>query len=1001
MNSKKLITLLVLVTLIIGMFPVVNVSAALTATAYESDGDDLPDANADGFPEVDKGDKIAIIGGGVPSGELVSIYWDDSTIAWNGVKGKLNDTTGDSDGTFEVWFKVPEATKDFHYVWVKSGTLEPISVKMEVIPKVSLSASSGLATDRVDVSAYGLKGDKDVAVFFVDGTVMTAWSWNPLAANELLGTDDELDDTLAHFPLEPGSLVIEDAGAGVDPILDAGNGSLYYDDDVSGTVNTNDVKVGTINYVTGDYDIDYNEVGELVDPTGNVEATAYDYYLEVANQLYLFTSAGDTNAVGTYTKRIEIPNWAEASYWVAVMDSKGYYGTDDYKIGAVIELSKEEGDVGTVVRVTGRGFRYWLSPTPPVPPNEIGSITETIPNQLEGFGVAVPGVALYFEDDDEYWLARIIDYETPIAVDSDGEFRIDIFIPDPDEKEEYEIIVNDGYVYAKADFEVTGLPDIELSVGHGPQGSRVTVTGENFPNEKDTKVYFYVWDQDTNEYDRGTAWNDWDDDFSDDYVKIESDGSFEEELRVPTQPDGTYDLLAIYWDGSNAVNMDAKETFRIGTILVLLSDDEGASGLNVIMTGNGFTYGEKWNATFAGEELIDDTDVESEGLISDTFFVPQIAAGVYDIVVTDVDTMITVTIPFEVTATTEFVVTPSEAPTGYNMSFDAYNWPEAEGDWEFIFYNTTSAGLVDEDWDITDEVWSMIDETDEAFMDVNEDLEAHGFWILEQPNGDEFSKGEYLLNVSNGDDFFVQVPMVVGDVHMHISPRKATFRVGDTVSFNIEHSFGNVKESDEGEINGGKVKIYDPDGELYWVTDELLEWTDKQLYWIVTAAQQVAATNPMVLLDDAPLGTWTYKWYANDEGDNELLGEGSFNVAAAAADILGEQIEDLNTAIDDLTSDISAVTDAVAGVQSNVNSAIAAANAAVEAANAAVDAVNAVAATAGDAAAAAQDAASAAEDAKNAASGLTTLVYGAIGASLVAALAAIVSLMQISRRIAG
>ncbi|GAH44983.1 unnamed protein product, partial [marine sediment metagenome] len=34
-------------------------------------------------------------------------------------------------------------------------------------------------------------------------------------------------------------------------------------------------------------------------------------------------------------------------------------------------------------------------------------------------------------------------------------------------------------------------------------------------------------------------------------------------------------------------------------------------------------------------------------------------------------------------------------------------------------------------------------------------------------------------------------------------------------------------------------------------------------------------------------------------------------------------------------------------------------------------------------------------------SGLTGLVYGAIGASLIAALAAIVSLMQISRRIAG
>ncbi len=50
---------------------------------------------------------------------------------------------------------------------------------------------------------------------------------------------------------------------------------------------------------------------------------------------------------------------------------------------------------------------------------------------------------------------------------------------------------------------------------------------------------------------------------------------------------------------------------------------------------------------------------------------------------------------------------------------------------------------------------------------------------------------------------------------------------------------------------------------------------------------------------------------------------------------------------------------------------------------------------------AATDAKTATEGAKTAATGLTTLVYGAIGASLIAALAAIVSLMQISRRIAG
>jgi len=421
------------------------------------------------------------------------------------------------------------------------------------------------------------------------------------------------------------------------------------------------------------------------------------------------------------------------------------------------------------------------------------------------------------------------------------------------------------------------------------------------------------------------------------------------------------------------------------------------------MSGNGFTPDKMWNATFNGEELIDDTSVGDTGLITGDFKVPQIPPGVYEIIIMDIETEITVLVDFEVTATTDFVVTPKEAPTTYNMSFSGINWPDAEDSWELILYNVTSDGKVDEDWEITDKVYSNDPETtgDDPFMAPNDDLEAHGWWILEQPNGDPFSKGTYLLNITNTEDYYMQLELVVGDVHMYISPRKPTSRITDTVSFNIEHSFGNVAETDGGEINGGVVKIYDPDGELYWVTDPLDDWTDKDLYWIITAAQQTSATNPMVLLSDAPLGKWTYKWYANKLGDNELLAQGTFNVEASEADILTGQIDDLNQAINDLTDDITGVSDSVAGLQTNMNSAIQASNAAVEAANKAIEAVNAVAGVAGDAAKAADKAAIAAGKAQDAAGGLTVLVYGAIGASLVAALAAIVSLMQISKRIAG
>jgi hypothetical protein len=281
-------------------------------------------------------------------------------------------------------------------------------------------------------------------------------------------------------------------------------------------------------------------------------------------------------------------------------------------------------------------------------------------------------------------------------------------------------------------------------------------------------------------------------------------------------------------------------------------------------------------------------------------------------------------------------------------------------------------------------------------------LNATGFlndawWIV--PDDETLSMGSYWVNATieteNEQEYEMQFEFTIGDIHMDISPRKATFRLGDTVTFNIQHTFGNDANQ---QIKGGDLKIYDPDDTLYWAGDDLNTWSKVETWYEAPYSAQTASGNPMVLLDDAPLGTWSYKWR---EKDGDVIEEGTFNVEASAEDIIGEQIEDLNTAIDDLTSDISSVTDAVAGVQSNVNSAIQAANAAVEAANAAVEAVNAVASTAGDAAEAAQNAAEAASDAKDAAGGLTTLVYGAIGASLVAALAAIVSLMQISRRIAG
>ena len=148
--------------------------------------------------------------------------------------------------------------------------------------------------------------------------------------------------------------------------------------------------------------------------------------------------------------------------------------------------------------------------------------------------------------------------------------------------------------------------------------------------------------------------------------------------------------------------------------------------------------------------------------------------------------------------------------------------------------------------------------------------------------------------------------------------------------------------------------------------------------------------------------------------------------ASTTYTVLDENAANTTKTLDEILAEITALN--IAGLNTKVTAATTAANAATAAANAAtaaataagtkVDTLSAAVAAAGtkadaataaataagtkaDAAtAAATSAAASAKSAADATTGLTTLVYAAIGASLVAALAAIVALMQISRKIA-
>jgi hypothetical protein len=648
-----------------------------------------------------------------------------------------------------------------------------------------------------------------------------------------------------------------------------------------------------------------------------------------------------TTELGTFTCTFKVPTGSAYGSYIITAANSWDTDTVPFTVGASISLNVEEGPVGKVVQISGRGF-------------------------TAGEDIVTAGVEI-----DDVIPVQCYVINGPIEVKTDKTFKASVVIPQVSDTGEYSITVTESGGTPKsadADFTVLGLAEIEATPSYGPQGSQITVEGWNFTQISNTNVVVTL------------------DGVGSKTFKTDSKGYFKGIYTVPAVAAGVQPLLA----DQAAYNIDADANFRAGLMIVILSPNSGPAGTLVTVTGTGFTAGgtTQWNATFGNKNWVEETTLNPDGTLSAEVYVPTIAPGTYTVVVLDIDAEIEVTGSFAVTKTTHVTADPMVAPNGYEVTFEGTFFAADDNDGDdvaldWILWNSTS------NWDmdvVNRTTQAPITESASFVMDTGN---FTAYWEI--PDDDVLDLGTYWVNVTDGEGLFYQFQFDVVSKTTEIAARKSTFRIGETLAFNVESSF---------KQGGSYIEIEDPSGSLYWTTEPFVDanWLKVGTLEIYPFYEQTAGGNPMVFLEDAPLGTYTWVWY--DDGDDEL-DSGTFMVAAAAESVLGEQIEDLNNAITDLTSDISTVSTEVAAVRTQITNAINAANAAVQAANAATQAVNAVAQTANAASTAAQNAATAANEARNAANGLTTLVYGAIGASLVAALAAIVSLMQISRRIAG
>jgi uncharacterized protein YoxC len=624
----------------------------------------------------------------------------------------------------------------------------------------------------------------------------------------------------------------------------------------------------------------------------------------------------------------------------------------NFTIGPSLVIAVDEGPSGFQISFTGRGY----------------NASDTI----------VEGEVFW-----DGWAIPIVGDE--IDVDIDGDISGKVVAP-TDAKGDHNLTVYDGLWAAYDMFKITGTSVIEVTPTYGPPGTTMTITGYNFTQIEDTNVDLTIG---------GTTLGS---------AMTEDDGTFTATATAPAKQFQTYNVMAV-----DDYGLNASDAYKIGILAMLFYPTSGDTGTNVTVTATGFNANGEFNVSLGDELVIQNGDIDVNETIFTSFHVPTMDPGTYQLSLID-DAGNELANPFVVTANTTLTPNINEAAVGYNVTFSGSGYVEENNTaltW-YVYNGTWSM-------DISSKV-NISDSLIAAFVDG--DGNFTGVWTVPMQM---LLGNTYWVNATDAEGLWAETSLIIVEEEVDIRPNKESYSLGDTVTFKIKATF---RKADS------YLELRDPNEELiYKSTFEAGDWTYIDPWQVVLVYNQVSddSMNPFILPSDADIGTWTWSMYDDEDevvhnGTIEVLPTTAAQVDARLTDVesslsdLAEEVSQVSTDIGDdiagLSDEIAGVKDDLDAVKSDLASDIAEAKASADAAAAAVGDLEAtvsdIAATANSAKAAADSAKAsadaakdAADDAKTATSGLTTLVYGAIGASLIAALAAIVSLMQISRRIAG
>lgn len=487
------------------------------------------------------------------------------------------------------------------------------------------------------------------------------------------------------------------------------------------------------------------------------------WYEDITPEAGITTTTLGSFAPVTFT----VPTVDYGTYKINATDEEGNTAWADFNVTAYITLTPEEGPTGTVVTVKGYGFTT----------GETANIT---------FAYGNPNATLV---------------NTTLPIGDDETFEGTFIVPTVPVYT-YDVFANDTAspsVNATASFEVTGTTWIGLTPAAGRPGWEVTIEGVNFTAIADTEV--------TVKFEALTVKT----------FYTNTTGGFKGTFDVPSLDTGTYIVKA-----TDANDLYATKNFTIAITLIILDPTKGPTGTNVTISGYGFTKGGTANVTI-GTILVKTgilVDVTT-GRFTDSFIVPTLPVDTYTVTAEDSESL-TASTSFQVTKTTDLILTPPSAPVGYEVSIEGKYFTAKAGISVTVwFYNTT---------------WCNA--TSLSFSTYSDGV-FNGTFIVP-----DVALGGYTINATDANDLYAETSFNVVEVYVEMYTRSLEYLQGDTISFYIKCTFNynmTITIEDPTEYPAATVSILAAD----WETMD---------DWKVVPYEHTTFTLP----SDAVLGTWNW-----------------------------------------------------------------------------------------------------------------------------------------------